>query len=73
MQLAEKGHYFDKIDSFNFDIFDFSKSIGRAATLPYCILGMMSKANLNLEAARINESKMVDFLNVIARGYRTEV
>ena len=70
MQLEAKAQYFNKIDSFGFDIFEFTKSIGRAATLPYCVLGMMSKADLNLENARINEAKMVDFLNVIARGYR---
>ena len=71
MQLAEKSHCFDKIDSFDFDMFAFTKTIGRAATLPYCVMGMMSKADLNLENAHINEAKMVDFLNVVARGYRT--
>ena len=73
MQLIEKSHYFDKIDKLDFDIFEFTKEIGRAATLPYCVLGMMSKANLNLENANINEEKLVEFLNKIARGYRTEV
>jgi len=34
---------------------------------------MLSQAELNLQEAEINEQKMVEFLNVIASGYRTEV
>ena len=71
MQLEKKAKHFDKIDSISFDIFEFTKAIGRAATLPYCVMGIMSKTDLNLEIAKIDEEKMVEFLNVIARGYRT--
>ena len=59
MQLVEKAHHFDKLESLDFNMFEFTKEIGRAATLPYCVLGIISKANLDLSAADINEEKMV--------------
>ena len=72
-RLASKKHLFEGIDKFGFDIFDFTKQVGRDMTLPYMIVGMMHNSQIDCDELMINEEKLVMFLNAITRGYRKDV
>ena len=69
----EKNKAFEKIEDFDFDIFDFESHVGRRNTLPYLVMSLISSLPFDLNNSLYNEDKMMKFLCEIQKGYRREV
>ena len=70
--FQEKESVFSEIDNFLFNIFAFEKEIGRVNTLPYLVMGLLSKC-IDIYNSPYNEQKLVKFLHQIRRGYKQDV
>lgn len=71
---SENQQEFLKIQSFDFNIFEFAELVGRDKALPYLVYRLIEQLpGFNLEQSRINCEKLNRFLQRIAGGYMQAV
>ena len=72
--LESKEEVLNAVDTFEFNVFNVSRSIGRENAFPAIVFRVME--DLPLEATQttmINNDKLICFLNEISQGYRRDV
>lgn len=67
-------HLFENAQNFEFNIFKFSKEIGRQHTLTYLTHHLLTQLpSQPLKNLNCNEERLVNFLNTVTRGYQKDV
>ena len=72
--LDNRQEILDSVDTFDFNVFNVSREIGRENTFPSVVFRCMEDLPLDdSQTTLINNDKLICFLNEISKGYRRDV